>query len=89
VNVSTSNASLIIHPGDPEWLPDNIEEITASLKNTGLIAGNIPDKDQCYFVGDSFLELIAFLGCSPNITLTPQDNTDKFCFIRLITSKEI
>jgi len=89
VNAFTSNASLIICSEDPDWFPDDISEITISLRNAGLIAGNIPDRDQSYFVGDNFLEQIAFMGCSPNITLTPQDNPDKFCFIRLITSQEI
>lgn len=89
MNAFTSNASLIIHPEDPEWFPDDIEEITTSLRNAGLIAGNIPDRDQCYFVGDNFLDLIAFMGCSPNINLTPQDNPDKFCFIRLMRKQEI
>ncbi len=89
VNAFTSNASLIIHPEDPDWFPDDINEITTSLRNAGLIAGNIPDRDQSYFVGDNFLELIAFMGCSPNITLTPQDNSDKFCFIRLIKKQKI
>ena len=85
----TSNASLIIHPGDPNWLPDNFEEVTTSLRNTGLIAGKLPDKNQSYFVGDKFLDLIAFMGCSPNINLTQQDDPNKFCFIKLITKPEV
>jgi len=89
VNAFTSNASLIICSEDPNWFPDDINKITTSLRNAGFIAGNIPDRDESYFVGDNFLEQIAFLGCSPNINLTPQDNPDKFCFIRLITSQKI
>ena len=89
MNAFTSNASLIIHPDDPEWFPDDFKEVITSLRNTGLISGNIPGKDQSYFVGDKFLGLIAFMGCSPNINLTPQDNPDKFCFTRLITKQEI
>lgn len=89
MNAFSANTSLIIHPDDPNWLPDDFNEITASLRHLGLIAGKIPDKEQSYFVGDNFLELIAFMGCSPNINLTPQADTDKFCFIKLITKPEI
>lgn len=89
MNAFTSNASLVIHPDDPNWFPDDLNETTKSLSNLGLIADKIPDKDQSYFVGDNFLELIAFMGCSPNINLTPQDDTDKFCFIKLRTKQEI
>lgn len=89
MNTYTSNVSLIIHPDDPDWLPDETGKTIAFLRQTGLIADEIPNKEQSYFVGDNFLELIAFLGCSPNINLTPQGKTDKFCFVRLISSPEI
>ncbi|TNG00502.1 MAG: hypothetical protein EP297_03625 [Gammaproteobacteria bacterium] len=39
---------------------------------------------QDHVVGSAFLELVTFLGCSPNISLAPQDDTGQgFCFIRL------
>ena len=89
MNDFTSNASLIIYPDDPNWVPGDFEEVTAFLRNTGLITDYIPGKEQSYFVGDNFLELISFMGCSPNINLTPQDDPDKFCFIKLISKQEI
>lgn len=89
MNAYTSNASLVIHPDDPEWCPDKVEEIVAALRNTGLIAGSLRPEEHSYLVGDKFLDLIAFLGCSPHINLAPQDNLDKYCFVRLIANDNI
>ena len=89
MNAYTSNASLIIHPDDPAWSPDKTETIVSSLKDIGLVAETIPNVEHTYYVGDNFLELIAFMGCSPNINLTPQDNADKFCCIKLIEKPDI
>jgi hypothetical protein len=89
VNVYTSNASLIIHPDDPDWAPDDPEKIIVALRQIGLIAENIQGEEHSYLVGDHFLDLIAFLGCSPSISLSPQDNADKFCRIRLKTKQTI
>lgn len=89
MNAYTSNASLIIHPGNPEWLPDETEKIISYLQDTGLVADRLHAEKQSYLVGDKFLDLIAFLGCSPNINLSPQDNLDKYCFVRLIASDKI
>ncbi|MDQ1363531.1 MAG: hypothetical protein QG652_1392 [Pseudomonadota bacterium] len=67
---------LILYPA----LADNLqmEVIITALMNCGLISGkSIHDK---YLAGDSFLNLLTFLGCSPDVCLTPQDD-DKFCHI--------
>ena len=89
MNAYTSNASLIIHPNDPTWFPDKTEAVTSSLKEIELLAETIPNEEHSYYVGDHFLDLISFMGCSPNIDLTPQDNADKFCCIRLIEKPDI
>ena len=85
----TANASLIIHPDDPHWHFDEPEIIVTNLRKLGLVANEIQNEEQSYFIGDNFLELISFLGCSPNINLTPQDNPGKFCFVRLISNPKI
>jgi hypothetical protein len=89
VNTHTSNASLIIHPNDPEWSPDKTATIISSLKDIELIAEALPNEKHAYMVGEHFLEQISFMGCSPNINLVPQDNAEKFCCIKLITKPGI
>jgi hypothetical protein len=89
VNAFTSSASLIIQPDNPDWFPDDPEEAPVFLKNTGLIADSIPGKEQSYYTGDNFLELVSFMGCSPSINLIPQKDDDKFSFIKLVSSQEI
>lgn len=84
-----SNTSLIIHPEDPDWTPEEPEKIIARLEKAGLIANEIPGEGQSYLVGKNFLDMITFLGCSPNINLSPQDNSDNFCFVRFITKQKI
>lgn len=89
MNAYTSSASLVIHPEDPDWHPDELEQFAEFLRQQGFIADRLKSNEPSYLVGDNFLEQIAFLGCSPNINLTPQDNPEKFCFIRLLCSEII
>lgn len=89
MNAYTSNTSLIIHPDESNWLPESPEKIAALLRDTGLIADRLQTEEQCYLVGNKFLELVTFLGCSPNIKLTPEHELDKYCFVRLITNDRI
>lgn len=44
-------------------------------------------RENHYLPGDGFTSLITFLGCSPNISLLPDDTgtVDSHCFISLIT----
>lgn len=88
MNADTSNASLLIHSGNPDWLPENSESFIRQLQSTGLMAEAIPGSEQSYLAGDKFLELIAFMGCSPNINFSPDDAADSFCFIRLRTTAD-
>ena len=89
MNAFTSSASLFIHPTDPNWLPVEHEKTALLLKSIGFISDEMKHRENSYLAGDNFFDLIAFLGCSPNLNLTPQDNTDKFCFIRLIKGEAI
>jgi hypothetical protein len=46
-----------------------------------LIGGPIGALESDYYPGERFIDHISFLGCSPNIALTPEDG-EHYCFIR-------
>lgn len=79
------NAVLVLCPEDPHWTPPDKESLVQLLQSIQLIGA--PLNDQMYFLtGDKFLDLIAFMGCSPDIKLEPADDTQPFCHVHLMTS---
>ena len=46
------------------------------------------DKIQRYKVGENFLSLICFMGCSPNIETEPQDD-NPFCYVEIPSKQGI
>lgn len=62
-----SNGCLVLHPADPEWAPDDTGALTRHLKQIGFI-GN-PQHPHLYSTGPAYLELVTYLGCSPQISL--------------------
>lgn len=75
-----TQARLIICPKTSTDAPAELPEIIKALKDIGLIAEEFSNND--FYAGDSFINLISFLGCSPNIQLSPEDG-DQFCFIHI------
>ena len=78
------NALLVLCPTEPGWSPPDDQSLEHLLQSIQLIGEPFRD-EKTYLVGDRFLELIAFMGCSPDINFEPGDNDQEFCFIRLIT----
>ncbi len=63
------------------------------LNNLGFIGKTVFNQsiDQEYCVGDSFLQLVTFMGCSPYIEFEPPaqlrpEGVADFCFIRVLTT---
>ncbi|MCW8962711.1 MAG: hypothetical protein OQL16_02865 [Gammaproteobacteria bacterium] len=52
------------------------------LSDIGLIGEACHDGVGDHLPGDGFMNLLTFLGCSPDIALTPEDG-ENYCFIRL------
>ena len=89
MNTFTTNASLVISPTNPNWIPDNPEALINALQKAGL-AGEFLKKDEnSFLVGEKFLDHISFMGCSPNIKLENENNDGKFTFIRITTTETI
>ena len=79
--MNTSIPRLILHPEDIQYIPHSVANILQQLKSIGLISK--PGNDaSMYLAGNEFINLLTFLGCSPNINLSP-DEGDNFCSISI------
>ncbi len=64
----------------------SIKELLHSLIDSDFINSDT-DKENHYLPGERFLNLITFLGCSPNINLCPTEG-ESHCFISIIDTSE-
>jgi len=85
---------LVLHPQDANYAPASAETIQTLLQDIGFIGKasinpaasslNSGIQPQTFLVGEKFLQLLTFMGCSPNINLAPTDEADQdFCHIAL------
>ncbi|OOZ38701.1 hypothetical protein [Solemya elarraichensis gill symbiont] len=73
--------SLLLHPLETELLPD-LETLYATLHRIGFTGDAIDE--QSWMVGEQFLQLLTFMGCSPHIRLEPDSEDDHdYCHISL------
>jgi hypothetical protein len=77
------SARLILHVRDPDYVPSGIAQMERVLLEVGLIGKAWGEaSEQRYLIGERFLQLVTFLGCSPAIELEPHAHSDaKFCHI--------
>ena len=63
---------LLLLPADPDTAAVPEDRLAQELQATGLIAGRRSLKNDVFYpVGEHFLQLVTFLGCSPAIELDP------------------
>lgn len=77
--------SLILHPAGPGLAHVPVERIAAGMESLGLVGDAIAQYD--YLAGNRFLELITFMGCSPNIRLEPEEDGNTFTLIRFLSDE--
>ena len=84
--------SLFLHTDDPLWRPQPPAVLAALLGELGLLG----DQAACcdpgrYPAGHRFLQLLMFLGCSPQVALAPGDGDsgDAVCSVRLLAFDEM
>ena len=78
------------------YQPDDISALIYGFQKEGFIGDSFVISPQTeeptgYLIGDEFLKLITFLGCSPHIEVTPPEQlTDwgNFCYIELQSFQE-
>jgi hypothetical protein len=63
---------LLMYPAGPETPAVPEDRLAQELQSIGLIGAPIPLKEGMFYpVGEHFLQLVTFLGCSPAIELDP------------------
>lgn len=73
---------LYLYPTDSEVVVDRLEMI-AVLRGLAFIGEDLEgEQEGRYKVGEAFLSLICFMGCSPNIEIEPQENSP-FCYVEI------
>jgi hypothetical protein len=82
-----NNALLVLTPVDPYWVTPGNQSLSELLEPVHLVGQQIDDNR--YLVGERFLDLVAFMGCAPDIRLEPGENNEAFCHIRLVTTSRI
>ena len=90
---------LILLPADPHCPAVSTDRLAMELRAIGLIdPPRQLNGERFYPVGENFLQLVTFLGCSPRIELQPpfdpatlaaDSATGKFCHVFLYSSKAL
>ena len=73
---------LVLTPEDPYELPADLEALIAGLRQIGLISEALASGTG-YLLGENFMQLVTFMGCSPYIRLEPDATGEPFCHLRL------
>lgn len=87
-----NDALLVICPEDPKCRAPSIEHLASCLTTAGLageaITQDVYTPNQRYMAGENFLDLIAFLGCSPHIRLEPDKDHQSFCHVNIVRNQQ-
>ncbi len=76
-----AQGSLFLHPIDPAQVIAS-DLLVETLHAIGLIGTALTAPHAGWRVGDAFLQLLTFMGCSPHIRLEPASATDQdFCHL--------
>ena len=85
MNASYAECSLFLCPERHDYTAKDIPALITALQEIGFIADvlDTQETNNSYFIGDRFLDYIAYMGCSPNIQFESSENNDNFCFIKI------
>ena len=81
-----SSYSLVLYPIDPLFSLPQLALVDI-LSDINLIGKQ--EVEGRYLVGEQFLSLLCFLGCSPDIELFPQSDDKPYCYIEVPKNSEI
>lgn len=79
-SMSAHTGRLLLGTQDPFLLPERAL-LTATLSAAGLLGVPLAGRDDAFTVGERFLRLVTFAGCSVRIELSPMADAP-FCHIR-------
>jgi len=74
---------LVLTPSDPFYCPRDALALEQRLREVGFIGAGLTDREGAYLLGDDFLQLVSFLGCSPHIELGPNPDGRPFCHLQI------
>ena len=85
------NGELILHPVPPAAVPRSVADLVRRLQDIGFLASPLAAAPHMrYLAGERFLQLVTFLGCSPQIPLEPPaDGSADFCHVSLSCPSEV
>jgi thiol-disulfide isomerase/thioredoxin len=73
---------LVLAPKDPYHEPERIDLILEALRGLGLIDQPLPSQSGLRFrLGERFMQLVTFMGCSPYIRLEPSSENQSFNYL--------
>jgi hypothetical protein len=79
-----NDGKLLLHPRAPDAPLPGREELLRGLAGIGLLGTPLGGDGDGFLVGDRFLQLITFMGCSPFLQLEPPPEGGPFCHLALL-----
>ncbi len=82
-----SAGKLILHPQSAFVPPPGQRGLVSAIAEIGLVGETLdsPPERQGFLVGERFLQMVSFLGCSPHIELAPPaGGGDDFCYLEVL-----
>jgi hypothetical protein len=73
---------LVLTPQDPYLVPETPQVLLKELRVLGLIGAPL-DQNQAHLLGETFMQLITFMGCSPFIRVEPDESGEPFCHLQV------
>lgn len=86
--------SLFLTPVSSQFAIEDFDTFCTSLATTGLTGNAITNAtetsaaEQRFVTGSKYLDLVAYMGCSPAINTEANEDEDAYCYIRVF-QKEI
>lgn len=78
---------LVLYGREPWGVPKSSLALAAGLVDLGLMGASIPGVPGAHLAGARFLDLVVFLGCSPEVALAPSCDAERrkgrYCHVRL------
>lgn len=76
---------LMLVPGLSNEKVPEIMPLLDYLQHSGFISTSLMEQGtpHSFLVGDAFLQILTFMGCSPHINLEPTTEDKKFCYVRI------
>jgi len=80
---NSQTGRLLLTPLSPQRTPPPAA-VLDYLREADFIGRSLDAAEETFVVGERFLQLITFMGCSPHIELEPPADGGPFCHVRLI-----